>query len=406
MRKFIPVVLFALLIWMLMPTYAEVEKEDAKVGEKSIISKEKNIMSYDIAKDILIENNRTLEEKRLQERKSFYGYSNTVQTSRGINTEGRNINMFGMDFFISYPDDVQMLLTMQKEFMPFVQRFTWQMSLKEKELSENILILTLRDLYLGLYSTSRNCEILKKKLELEDKKNNANKVRFEHGLISNIELKESRYNYLKAQKAFESAQREFENMKRNFNLFLGVPIDTEYDELLFEELKRDVKIKPIEYYLERALENRLEKTVLESQIEMTEFQISIYEKNRVYETYTKVRKDYNEALRQLENLKIQLEQIKTDIENEIKSAYIEVKKEEYNLQSINDTLNMQLKNYERLQSQFEQGFIAKLVMDEVKIGLEELRNGRDLAMYVYNTKIMKLEEASGIGPSFQERWVQ
>ena len=393
MRKFVPIVLFALLLGMLMPLYAEVEESDIKVKEKSI-------MSYDVAKDMLIENNSTLKEKQLQERRTFYGYSNTVQTSRGINTEGRNVNMFGMDFFISYPDDVQMLLTMQKEFMPFVQRFGWQMSLKEKELTENALVLALRDLYLGLYSTSKNCDILEKKLELENKKYNANKIRFENGLISEIESEESQYQFLKAQKNLESAKRDFENMRRNFNSFLGVPIDTEYDELLFEELKRDVRIQPLEYYLEKALENRLEVIVLEGQIEMTELQISIYEKNRVNETYTKVRKDYNEALRQLENLKAQLEQTKIDIENEIKSAYIEIKKEGYNLQSLNDTLNMQEKNYQRLQNQFEQGFIAKLIIDEVKMGLEELKNGIDLAMYVYNTKIMKLEEAAGLGPAF------
>lgn len=393
MRKFLPIVLFALLLGMLMPLYAEVEESDIKVKEKSI-------MSYDIAKDMLIENNSTLKEKQLQERRTFYGYSNTVQTSRGINTEGRNVNMFGMDFFISYPDDVQMLLTMQKEFMPFVQRFGWQMSLKEKELTENALVLALRDLYLGLYSTSKNCDILEKKLELENKKYNANKIRFENGLISEIESEESQYQFLKAQKNLESAKRDFENMRRNFNSFLGVPIDTEYDELLFEELKRDVRIQPLEYYLEKALENRLEVIVLEGQIEMTELQISIYEKNRVNETYTNVQKDYNEALRQLENLKAQLEQTKIDIENEIKSAYIEIKKEGYNLQSLNDTLNMQEKNYQRLQNQFEQGFIAKLIIDEVKMGLEELKNGIDLAMYVYNTKIMKLEEAAGLGPAF------
>jgi uncharacterized protein (UPF0335 family) len=393
LRKFVPIVLFALLLGMLMPLYAEVEESDIKVKEKSI-------MSYDVAKDMLIENNSTLKEKQLQERKTFYGYSNTVQTSRGINTEGRNVNMFGMDFFISYPDDVQMLLTMQKEFMPFVQRFGWQMSLKEKELTENALILALRDLYLGLYSTSKNCDILEKKLELENKKYNANKIRFENGLISEIESEESQYQFLKAQKNLESAKRDFENMRRNFNSFLGVPIDTEYDELLFEELKRDVRIQPLEYYLEKALENRLEVIVLEGQIEMTELQISIYEKNRVNETYTNVQKDYNEALRQLENLKAQLEQTKIDIENEIKSAYIEIKKEGYNLQSLNDTLNMQEKNYQRLQNQFEQGFIAKLIIDEVKMGLEELKNGIDLAMYVYNTKIMKLEEAAGLGPAF------
>lgn len=409
-KKFIPIVIVILLLAMLIPSYAKVEEGSNILSEEksnilskeesNILNKEESIMSYDIAKDILIENNRTLKQKQLEERKTFYTYSNTVQIARGVNTEGRNINMYGMNFFISFPDDIQMLLTMQKEFMPSAQRFGWQMSIKEKELTQTALVLALRDLYMGLYSTSRNCDIAEKRLELEQKKYNANNVRFENGLISKLEFEELQYQFLKAQKSFENAQRNSENMRRNFNSFLGVPIDTEYQELLFYELKRDIRIHPLEYYLEKAIENRIEIIALEGQIEMTELQISIYEKNRVNETYTKIRKQYNEALRQLESLKIQLEQAKIDIENEIKSAYIEVKKEGYNLQNLNETLTMQTRNYQRMQSQYEQGFLAKLVIDEVEIGLEELRNGLDLVMYVYNTKIMKLEEAAGLGPAF------
>ncbi|MDQ2086935.1 TolC family protein [Herbivorax sp. ANBcel31] len=393
MRRFIPVVLTALLLAVIVPSYARLEEVNTSVEEKKV-------MSYDIAKEILIENNRTLKEKQLEERKVFNSYNETVQVSRGINTEGINIEMFGMEHFISYPDDVQMMLTMQKKLMPFTERFGWQMSLKEKELTEKVLDLTLRDLYLGLLSTSRNYDISVKKLELEEKKYNANNIRLENGLISKIDFKESQHQYLKAKKDCDRALRDLENMKRNFNSVLGVSVDTEYDELLFEELKRDVRIQPLENYIENALENRLEILALEGQIEMTELQISIYEKNRVNETYVRVQKDYSQALRELESLKIQLEQAKIDIENEIKSAYIDVKKEGYNLQSLNDTLNMQTRNYQRMESQYEQGFIAKLVIDEVQLGLEELRNGLDLAMYNYNTKIMKLEEAAGLGPSY------
>lgn len=388
-----PVILVILLLIMLVPSYAKVEKIN-------VLTEEKSIISYDIAKDTLIKNNRTLKQKQLEERKTFYTYSDIAQISRGINTEGRNVSMFGMDFFISFPDDIQMLLTMQKEFMPFVQKFGWQMSVKEKELTKTVLILTLRDLYLGLYSASKNYDISEKKLELEKKKNSANNTRFENGLISRLEFEESQYQFLKAQKDFESVQRDLENMRRNFNSFLGISIDTEYEEFLFYELKRNIRIQPLEHYIEKALENRLELIVLKGQIEMAELQISIYEKNRVNETYTKVGKEYNEALRQLEKLEIQLKQAKIDIENEIKSAYIEVKKEGYNLQNLNETLNVQTKNYQRMQSQYKQGLVAKLVVDEIELGLEELKNGLDLSMYIYNTKIMKLQEAAGLGPAF------
>ena len=74
-----------------MPLYAEVEESDIKVKEKSI-------MSYDIAKDMLIENNSTLKKNSCKKEEHFTVIAIQFKLQR-INTEGRNVNMFGMDFY-------------------------------------------------------------------------------------------------------------------------------------------------------------------------------------------------------------------------------------------------------------------------------------------------------------------
>jgi len=42
-----------------------------------------------------------------------------------------------------------------------------------------------------------------------------------------------------------------ENMQRSINSYIGVPIDTAYDKVLFSEYTRNLVVKPLEYYTER-----------------------------------------------------------------------------------------------------------------------------------------------------------
>lgn len=133
---------------------------------------------------------------------------------------------------------------------------------------------------------------------------------------------------------------------------------------------------------------------------MKEKHLEILTKARANEIYTEVRKEHGNVSRELETLKIKLEQARYDVENNIKSAYIDVKREGHNLRNMQETLNMQKRSYERLKNQYEQGLIPKIVIDEVALGIEELQNGLELVVYSYNTKIMKLEEASGLGPAY------
>ncbi|HPD00799.1 MAG TPA: TolC family protein, partial [Acetivibrio sp.] len=163
---------------------------------------------------------------------------------------------------------------------------------------------------------------------------------------------------------------------------------------------RNLKLQPLDYYFEKALKERLEIVSLVEEIEVKQKNLEVLTKARANEIYTEIRKEYADVSRELETLEVKLEQAKYDVENNIKSAYIDVKREGYNLRNMQETLNMQKRSYEMLKNQYEHGFISKITVDEVALGIEELQSNLDIVIYSYNTKIMKLENASGLGPAY------
>jgi len=66
-------------------------------------------------------------------------------------------------------------------------------------------------------------------------------------------------------------------MQRSINSYIGVPIDTAYDKVLFSEYTRNLVVKPLEYYTEAALENRLEIISVAEEIKTKEKHLEILE---------------------------------------------------------------------------------------------------------------------------------
>lgn len=238
------------------------------------------------------------------------------------------------------------------------------------------------------------------KLKLQEKKYNTAKLKAQDGLISGIQLEEAEYDYLKAKKDVEKNKRSRENMQRTVNSYIGVPIDTAYDKVLYSELTRNLTLNPVEFYIEKALENRLEITSLIEEIKIKEQHLEILGKGRAKDIYPDIRNEYEDVSLEIETLQVRLDKVKYDVENNIKSAYIDVIKEKDNMDILLQTLNMQKRNFEKLKAQHKQGLIPEMILLEVELGLKELQNGFNLTVYNYNTKKMKLEEAAGLGPAY------
>lgn len=384
MKKVISMILIVSLVGLFMQVS----------GENS------NSITYDKAKTTMIANNRTLKKLGFEERKMFLNYNSAIQNTKNLKTDGMTYNFGGMEFFFEFDDYLKLDLTVMKEHMPEELKYYWAMIGKNKAVTEKALALGLRDLYLGLMKSDKDIEIVKRKFELAQNKHSINQLKYEQGLIIMQELDESEFELLKAEKAVDEANRNRENMVRSLNSMLGVEISTVYETVKFDELSRELTFKPLEYYLEKALNERLEIKNIEEELRLKELKKSIFTGSRLFGKSYSLEEQYEDLELEIEVLKVKLEKAKYDIENEIKKAYIAINEDLHSLESTTETIKMQRRTLDKLKTQYERGFIPKILLDEMEIGIDELENAKELVIYSYNTKIMKLEEAAGLGPAY------
>jgi outer membrane protein TolC len=359
-----------------------------------------NSITYDKAKTTMIANNRTLKKLGFEERKMFLNYNSAIQNTKNLKTDGMTYNFGGREFFFEFDDYLKLDLSVMKEHMPEELKYYWAMIGKNKAVTEKALALGLRDLYLGLMKSDKDIEIVKRKFELAQNKHSINQLKYEQGLIIMQELDESEFELLKAEKAVDEANRNRENMVRSLNSMLGVEISTVYETVKFDELSRELTFKPLEYYLEKALNERLEIKNIEEELRLKELKKSIFTGSRLFGKSYSLEEQYEDLELEIEVLKVKLEKAKYDIENEIKKAYIAINEDLHSLESTTETIKMQRRTLDKLKTQYERGFIPKILLDEMEIGIDELENAKELVIYSYNTKIMKLEEAAGLGPAY------
>ncbi|HPU41456.1 MAG TPA: TolC family protein [Acetivibrio clariflavus] len=359
-----------------------------------------NIITYDKAKEVMLSNNRTLKSLAIEERKMFLNYNSIVQGTKNLKTDGVTFKFGGREFFFEYDDNTKLSLTLAKEYTPAELKYYWNKMIINKTITEKSLYLNMRDLYLGLMKSDKDYKLAQKKYQLAESKHRINKLKFEQGLITRQDLDESEYELLKAEKSVEEAKRNRENTVRSMNSILGADISTEYEEVIFDELKRNITLKPLEYYIEKALAERYEIKSIEEELRLKELKKGIIEKSKLFKKNYNIMEQYEDLELEIETLKVKMEKARFDIENDIKKAYIEIKNDLNTIESTTETIKMQKRNLDKMKQQYERGLIPKIVIDEMEIGIEELENTKEYLIYSYNTKIMKLEEASGLGPAY------
>ncbi|HOQ01487.1 MAG TPA: TolC family protein [Acetivibrio clariflavus] len=359
-----------------------------------------NIITYDKAKEVMLSNNRTLKSLAIEERKMFLNYNSIVQGTKNLKTDGVTFKFGGREFFFEYDDNTKLSLTLAKEYTPAELKYYWNKMIINKTITEKSLYLNMRDLYLGLMKSDKDYKLAQKKYQLAESKHRINKLKFEQGLITRQDLDESEYELLKAEKSVEEAKCNRENTVRSMNSILGADISTEYEEVIFDELKRNITLKPLEYYIEKALAERYEIKSIEEELRLKELKKGIIEKSKLFKKNYNIMEQYEDLELEIETLKVKMEKARFDIENDIKKAYIEIKNDLNTIESTTETIKMQKRNLDKMKQQYERGLIPKIVIDEMEIGIEELENTKEYLIYSYNTKIMKLEEASGLGPAY------
>lgn len=369
------------------------------VSSQSFALNDNGSISWQKAVSLLEQNNSTLLNMADSEKTAEKRYEDS-KISSTINTDGMSISFMGMSYLFKYDTHIKLMMTQKKELFPEQMKYSWEMARDSRNTAKNSLIIGLRGLYLGLFSADNDCKIKQKKYELAQTIHKQNEIKYERGLTPSITLDESEYDLLNAKVAVNAAKRNYDNILRSLNATIGISPDITYGIVNYTEKYDSKRLKTYSYYAEKALSERLDIVSAEKQIYLMEKNKSIMESIPNCLNITSVGKDYADLLKDIDYQKIKLESERLDVEMGIKSAYSEVSAAGKSTTSLKKVLDLRRSSLDNTKKRFQAGLISKTILDEVQIGYEEFENTYKAAMFDYNTKLMKLEYAAGIGPAY------
>jgi len=361
-----------------------------------LLAESENVLTWQKASLWLNRDSSVLKDLAEAEKNSKKQYEEAKENAKTIDTRGRTVYILGQEIRIAFDDTTQMFMTQQKELFPEQMRYYWNMTQDSKRRTSNSLTISLRNMYLGLYSAHNDVRIKELKYEVAENLHNQNQLKLEKGMITEIEALESEYALEKARAELAAARRNRENMLRSFNHFLCRDIHTDYDDIRLESQLYTI-FRDYDYYLGRALVNRAEIKQAEKQLALLEQKKRIMDRFPLSMNTVSVRKDYNNLLLDMEIQEARLEQAKLDIEVEVKEAYIEAAAAVKNTENMKKLLDLQKSNIDKIRRLYEKGLVSKTVLDQSEIGYLEFCSSYDLTLFDCNTKLMKLVYVSGIG---------
>lgn len=327
-------------------------------------------------------------------------YNSAVTNTKNLDTKGFLLEIYDQEIYIHFDTNTKMLLTLQKELYPEQMKFSWDMAKDSRRLTLNSMVIGLRGLYLGVYNASEDCSLKQRSYDLAQTIYNQGMIRYEKGMITEIDYAQYKFDLLKAKAAYDASRRNYENIMRTFNSFIGIELETTYSEIVYEEEYDPNALQNYDFYVERALSSRLEITSGIKQIALLEKKKAIMEDYPYSIVLPSNKKDYENMLNDIDKQSLLLEKAKIDIEKGIMEAYIEASESNSNIIGLKKVLDLQKSNLENMKGKYEAGLISKTMLDQIQIGHDEMENGYKAALFDYNTKLLKLEYAAGTGPAY------
>lgn len=386
MKRLISIIIASVLLMVLLPS--------------QVIAEEKGSLSYERAVALMNLKNGTIKRLQRAENKALKEYMSNAEEAKRIDTQGFTINFGGEDYFISYDPETKVFMTKMKELFPEQMKFSWEATRDNRIVTTNTFKTTLRGIFFVVYNSQADLQLKQKQFELAKEVNRQDQIRLKNGMITVIDMQESEFELLQAQKGLDAAQRNFENAIREFNQFTGLKAELQYTEIKFEEKLAHPKWQPVDYYIEQALSNRFDMVSIRKQISLKEQERKIIEASYVYKISTTAQDEHERLLNDLEQLNLDLESARLTIMDEINGAYIDVIKAGKSVDNMNNTLKLQRSSFAKMQSRYKAGVISKNILAQAEIGLMQVENGYKATLYDYNSRILRFNNATGIGPGY------
>ncbi len=357
-------------------------------------------LSFERAKSLLALNNNTVKKLQRAERDAQEQYESARLEWKSKDVNGMTYTYKNKEYYYHYNADTRDTLTKYQQFVPEQLKYVWEATADKLTITQNTLNAALRSVFLGVYNAQEDLELKQRQLEYATDVNHQDQLKLKNGIITELDLEESDYNLLKAQKAKDASQRNYENAVRTFNQFAGLPSSTQYTQITYGESLKNTNWKPVDEYVEIALKSRFDVVDVQKQIALKELDKKLTEAGTAYKMNTTDQDTYASLLTEIENLKLDLEEQKLIVANEVRNAYTDVIKAGKSLNNMGNTLKLQQSSHNKMKERYEAGMISRNTLTQSELGLQQVENSYNLMLFDYNTKIMKFNNATGIGPEY------
>ena len=364
------------------------------------LAEEKGPLSYERSAALMDLNNGTLKKLQRAESDALRQYKSNAQSAKIIDVNGFTIKFDDKDIYIPYDPETKLMMIKVKELYPEQMKFSWEAARDNHIITTNSLNAALRGVFFGVYNAQVDLQLKQKQLALATEISRQDKLKLKNGMITDLDLQESEYNLLKAQKVAVAVKRNYDNAVRSFDQFVGLPSKTQFTQVIYEDVLAHPQWKPVDYYIDAALTNRFDIESIRKQIALKEQEKKIIETGFAYKTGTTAQDEYERLLNDLEQLNMDLEGMRLSIINEMKNAYVDVINTGKGVDNLNNTLKLQRSSYANMQARYKAGMISKNILTQAELALLQVENSYKAALYDYNTRIIRFKNATGIGPGY------
>lgn len=304
------------------------------------------------------------------------------------------------DDYFYYDEPTQMQLRLAKEYYPEEIKFQAEKLEKTLDVTGNALANAADSLYSGLYGTYQNRLLAQKSLELSQKVLTREEARFHNGMITALDLEASRLEVEANENAIVKADRDYENIHRQFNRMAGLELGFQYEMVGTPFVVTNRIAITEDQAVAEALRNRREIWEINRQIRLLIQKMEIYHHKDVHKRYEHLREEYADLVEDLEDLKVQLSQQSKSIEKEIRKAYQELIICYVDLEITQLELAKLKNQLETVTNQYRSGLIPIVYVEQLENGVNQLETAVNINVITTLAKKDQFSRAISIGPGY------
>lgn len=344
---------------------------------------------------------RAIHNASLDEREAFDDWQNAVKRAEQLDTEKFIVrNPFtGEDMEITYSDKVQLQLRIQKYWLPDQLEQVYRLSAMGTALVINTLENTMDSLLLALHAAQTDIRSKERARVLASQTLVRTKASLAAGRVIQLDVDADALALKKAEAALAAAERARDNLVRNYNRFVGMPLEREIQVSLTP--MGNVPLLASDDYVLKAMEHRLELFQARGNIPLKEEQAELMTFKDLYLQDPDIRLDREAILLEWEQAKAQLPEKQRAITAEIRAAYLRMKISELEILSTRDTLAKQKAKLTALEAQMGAGRLPAYADDALRAAIADIEAGIVTARLSLDNDVRKFRQATVYGPAVQ-----